>query len=91
MATPARKPPQPAAENPRTTPQKSPVETRRPTRHFAACALSRLILDSPRTMRPRPISEVTIKVPWERLSPGREESTSTSSMSIREAVVSTNR
>ena len=80
MATPARKPPQPAAPEPETrtigAAASKPEPVKRPHRNTLAdppfrCLRAFSIDPSLATdYETAPISEVTIKVPWERLQPG---------------------
>jgi hypothetical protein len=70
MATPARKPPQPSAENPK--PQTQKVASRNAPSDPPFRCLRAFSIDPGLAMnyQTAPISEVTIKVPWERLDPG---------------------
>ena len=70
MATPARKLPQAAAESPKSQPQK--VASRNAPFDPPFRCLRAFSIDPGLAMNyeTAPISEVTIKVPWERLTPG---------------------
>ncbi len=70
MAMPARKPPQPAADNPRTTPPKVASRNALPDPPFRCLRAFSIDPGLATDYATAPISEVTIKVPWERLQPG---------------------
>ena len=70
MATPARKPPQPAAESPKTHLQKVASRNAPPEPPFRCLRAFSIDPSLATDYETAPISEVTIKVPWERLKPG---------------------
>jgi len=70
MATPARKPSQSAAESPKTQPQRVASRNAPPDPPFRSLRAFSIDPSLATDYETAPISEVTIKVPWERLKPG---------------------
>ena len=70
MATPARKPPQPAAENPKNQPPRVASRNTPPEPPFRSLRVFSIDPSLATDYETAPISEVVVKVPWERLKPG---------------------
>ncbi len=70
MAIPARKPPQAAAESPKVRPQKVASRNTPPEPPFRCLRAFSIDPSLAADYDTAPLSEVMIKVPWERLTPG---------------------